>query len=65
MKVLNQESCDQFLNNLNSWTFVKDGIEKKIKFKNFPEAISFIVQLGFITEKLKHHPEISNVYNNV
>jgi len=65
MKILDQENIKVLLEKLDQWMFLDNGIQKKFVFKNFPEAISFIVQLGFIAEKLNHHPEIFNVYNKV
>lgn len=53
------------LKNLEGWSFVNDGIEKKFKFDNFIQAIGFMVQVGVLAEKQNHHPEIFNVYNKV
>jgi 4a-hydroxytetrahydrobiopterin dehydratase len=50
---------------LNDWYFNNDGIEKKFVFENFVQAMSFIVQVGLLSEKQGHHPEIFNVYNKV
>lgn len=65
MKIFNPETSINILNELNNWTFDDNCIQKKIVFKNFSEAVSFIVQLGFVAEKLNHHPEIQNVYSTV
>jgi 4a-hydroxytetrahydrobiopterin dehydratase len=65
MKILDQENIKVLLEKLDQWTLLDNGIQKKFVFKNFPAAISFIVQLGYIAEKLNHHPEIFNVYNKV
>lgn len=51
--------------NLNNWQFNSDGIEKKFQFKNFTEALGFIVKVGIVSEKMNHHPELFNVYNKV
>ena len=34
-------------------------------FKDFSEALAFIMRIGLIAEKQNHHPEIRNVYNQV
>ena len=53
------------LEGLNNWEFKNNGIEKEFKFKNFTEALGFIVQVGVNAEKSNHHPELFNVYNKV
>jgi len=35
------------------------------EFKNFVHAFSFLTQVAFLSEKLKHHPTITNTYNKV
>ena len=49
------------------WNYISetDSITKSFKFKNFIEALGWIVEVGLISEKLNHHPEIHNVYNRV
>jgi 4a-hydroxytetrahydrobiopterin dehydratase len=61
----NEEEAAPLLLNLNDWHFNSDGIEKKFQFKNFTEALGFIVKVGVISEKMNHHPELFNVYNKV
>lgn len=65
MKTFSEQSIQPKLEKLAGWQFKKNGIHKEFKFKNFSEALAFIVQLGMIAEKQNHHPEITNVYNKV
>jgi 4a-hydroxytetrahydrobiopterin dehydratase len=65
MKKYNREEVAPLLLNLKDWHFNSDGIEKKFQFKNFTEALGFIVKVGVVSEKLNHHPELFNVYNKV
>ena len=65
MKKYNKEEVAPLLLNLNDWQFNSEGIEKKFQFKNFTEALGFIVKVGVVTEKMNHHPELFNVYNKV
>ncbi|MEY3499440.1 MAG: hypothetical protein RL308_1109 [Bacteroidota bacterium] len=53
------------LSKIKDWHFNSDGIEKKFQFKNFTEALGFIVKVGVVSEKMNHHPELFNVYNKV
>ena len=50
---------------LPGWRFDEDKLRKSFRFKNFREAMSFIVRLGFEAEKAGHHPELFNVYARV
>lgn len=50
---------------LKGWKLNDDSIEKKLKFKDFPSTIAFMVKVAFEAEKLNHHPEWSNNYNKL
>ncbi|WP_396152571.1 4a-hydroxytetrahydrobiopterin dehydratase [Flavobacterium sp.] len=65
MKTYTQETIQAQLEQLNDWTFKHNSIQKDFQFKNFQEALSFIVRIGILAEKQNHHPEITNVYNKV
>ena len=65
METYTQESASPFLKNLKEWYFKENAIEKDFKFKNFSQALGFIVQVGVLAEKMNHHPELFNVYNKV
>ena len=53
------------LSGLEGWTYESDALAKTFPFKTFPEALSFMVRVGFEAEKMNHHPEWTNVYNKV
>ena len=61
----NEDTAKLELSKLKDWQFNSDGIEKKFQFKNFTEALGFIVKVGVVSEKMNHHPELFNVYNKV
>ncbi|MBG6186200.1 MULTISPECIES: 4a-hydroxytetrahydrobiopterin dehydratase [Flavobacterium] len=65
MKTYSEESIQIALKELKDWKFVNNGIEKNFKFKDFTQALGFIVQVGVMAEKSSHHPELFNVYNKV
>ncbi|MDZ4758446.1 MAG: 4a-hydroxytetrahydrobiopterin dehydratase [Bacteroidota bacterium] len=65
MATYNEKSAKPFLDKLKDWKYNKKGIEKKFTFKNFSEALAFMVRVGLAAEKKDHHPEWSNVYNKV
>lgn len=65
MKTYTEQAAQVVLAQLNNWIFLNDGIEKKFEFKNFSQALAFIVKVGLLAEKQNHHPELFNVYNKV
>lgn len=65
MKTYSEETAQPILKEIKGWKFANNGIEKKFIFKNFSEALGFIVQVGILAEKNNHHPELFNVYNKV
>lgn len=64
-QALTPEAVQAALTHLPGWAFADDSLKKTFKFKNFREAISFIVRIAFSAEELNHHPELANVYNRV
>ncbi len=49
------------------WSLADDGasISKTFRFKNFRDALAWMVRAGFEAEAMDHHPEWTNVYNRV
>lgn len=64
-EALSEERITASLDALPGWTWADDKLTKKFVFKDFREAVSFIVRLSFEAEALNHHPELFNVYNRV
>lgn len=65
MKIYSETDCEPLLLELDNWIFKNNAIEKNYIFKNFSQALSFMVRVGLLAEKANHHPEIFNVYNKV
>ena len=65
MEKITSTAAIPLLKNLEGWSLINDGLEKKFKFDDFIQALGFIVQVGVIAEKQNHHPELFNVYNKV
>lgn len=55
------------LKNLNGWVYseTSDAIVKEFKFKDFREAMAFVLRVAFEAEELDHHPDIFISYNRV
>ncbi len=48
-----------------NWVEKNNTLYRKIEFKNFSEALAFMVRAGLEAEKMNHHPLWTNVYNKV
>ena len=46
------------LERLEGWTRQDDAITRKFVFSGFPDAIAFVVRVGFAAEAVDHHPDI-------
>jgi len=64
-KPLEAAKIDEALKDLPKWSLEGDALTKTFTFKDFREAVGFMVRLAFEAESLNHHPEMSNVYNRV
>lgn len=62
-----QSELETALQELDGWTLVDDrkAIEREFLFKGFNAAFGFISRVALAAERHNHHPEWSNVYNNV
>ena len=43
----------------------RDAIKRDFKFADFNEAFGFMTRIALKADKMDHHPEWFNVYNNV
>lgn len=43
----------------------RDAIQRGFRFKDFSEAFGFMVRVALSAERMNHHPEWTNAYNNV
>jgi 4a-hydroxytetrahydrobiopterin dehydratase len=59
------ETASTKMRNLKGWTFSNNCLVKEFKFKDFREAMSFMVRVSYFCEEKNHHPEWTNVYNKV
>lgn len=66
MTALNKQEIQDKMKEIDSLWVLKDQfIHKKIIFKDFVEAFSFMTSVAIIAEKSEHHPNWKNVYNKV
>lgn len=65
MGKLSEKEISKNLSEVEGWTVTDGKLTKKFNFKNFKEALGFIVKVGVEAEINGHHPELFNVYNEV
>lgn len=65
MEKLTPLAVESRLANLEGWEYKEGGIQKSFKFKDFREAFSVMSHVAFECEAKNHHPEWSNVYNQL
>jgi len=53
------------LADLPDWTAEGEVISRQFTFAGFPEAIAFVVRLGFAAEAVDHHPDLLINYKRV
>eukprot|EP00761_Pharyngomonas_kirbyi_P011712 gb/GECH01011738.1/.p1 GENE.gb/GECH01011738.1/~~gb/GECH01011738.1/.p1 ORF type:complete len:135 (+),score=36.35 gb/GECH01011738.1/:1-405(+) len=61
------EEKEKALADVKNWQYSskKDAIQRDFKFKNFKQAWNFMSQVAEEAERVQHHPEWFNVYNQV
>lgn len=62
---LDPARIDHALEHLPGWRHDGGTLVKTFTFGSFPEALSFMMRIGFEAEAMNHHPEWTNVYNRV
>lgn len=55
---LDDQAIEARLGALAGWTRSGDVIGKEFTRGGFPDAIAFVVQVGFLAEAANHHPDI-------
>ena len=62
---LSEKELAEELKKLKDWTVVDGKLHKQFKFGSFAEAMGWMVAVGIQADKMNHHPEWANVYNQV
>jgi 4a-hydroxytetrahydrobiopterin dehydratase len=53
------------LKKLSGWSVVKGNLHRVFEFKDFSAAFGFMARVALAAEKMDHHPDWSNAWNNV
>lgn len=65
MKRLSENEINDKLESLEGWTYNGNAIQTSFEFENFKEAFTLMTRIAFEAEAAQHHPEWSNVYNQL
>ncbi len=50
---------------LPDWEIIDGKLNRSFKFHNFVDACGFMTKVFLVSEKIDHHPELTNTYNHV
>jgi len=65
MGTLPSEQARLRLASTPGWQLDGTSIRRQFTFAGFPEAVSFVVRVGFAAEAVDHHPDILINYKRV
>ena len=65
MEKLTVSEIDTALEKLDGWIIKNEKLHKDYKFATFNEAFGFMTRASIEIEKMNHHPEWCNVYNQL
>jgi len=62
---LSEKEIQQQVARLDGWKVVNGRVNKSFEFDDFVQAFGFMTRVAMEAEKMNHHPEWFNVYNQV
>ncbi len=62
---LTDAEIEEGLSELEGWEVRGGKLHRRFEFASFVEAFGFMASAALVAEKMDHHPEWSNVYNQV
>ena len=65
MAVLSEGEIRTRLEDLAGWEPGDAVVGKDYRFDTFPQAVAFVVAVGFAAEAANHHPDLDIRYNRV
>lgn len=64
-KAIPRSEAEQRVRDMPGWELARDSITRQFTFAGFPEAVAFVVRLGFAAEATDHHPDLLINYKRV
>ena len=65
MTLLTEEEISQKLQNLSGWSYKDNALNKNFTFSDFRTTMANMMRISFEAEEMNHHPNWSNVYNQL
>lgn len=65
MKKLKESEIEDRIKELEGWEYREEALYVEYEFEDFKDAFSAMTRIAFEAERLQHHPEWSNVYNQL
>ncbi|MEN3337288.1 MAG: 4a-hydroxytetrahydrobiopterin dehydratase [Acidobacteriota bacterium] len=65
MAKLSADRVESLLRTVPGWAVAGDAIVREFAFPGFPDAVAFVVRLGFAAEAADHHPDLTINYKRV
>jgi 4a-hydroxytetrahydrobiopterin dehydratase len=65
MAKMTHDQARELMQNLPGWELDGETLRRRFTFQGFPDAIAFVVRLGFDAEAADHHPDILIQYKRV
>jgi 4a-hydroxytetrahydrobiopterin dehydratase len=65
MKKMKKKEVAAAVKKLPGWRVKSEKLHREYKFPDFPHAFGMMATAAPAIEKMNHHPEWSNVYNQV
>lgn len=62
---LPREEVERLYREITGWTLSDKSIERTFVFKDFRQAIDFVMKVADIAQEQDHHPDISISFNKV
>ena len=62
-EILDENKFKESLKTLDGWVIKNNVLYKKFSFKTFMNAFSFMNIVADHSEKINHHPKLTNEYN--
>ncbi len=65
MERIPESEVANWLTQVPNWTREGAKMVRTFQFKNFREALAFVVHVGILAERMDHHPDIEIRYKQV
>lgn len=65
MGQLEETDIQEHLKALKGWEWSGQTIVKKMKFKDFQEAMTYVIRVSYLAELADHHPDMEISYSRV